>query len=823
MRAIRLLTLVCALCMVFAWSARAACDCGSVDAGAPCTGTSVTVVSPNASSWGKSPVIYPDATWCDSCDANGASTTVYTFNCDGGACECGEYVSGDEDYYWVKVDTGGDVHVTSITPATSGTGGSTRNGSMINPIVEGLEANKLGFDGRITDPAHTDSYNKGDVFDLQAWDSAIKSVSRSDDWTTVRVGTQCDDHTPTGSYSTQGPCIHSYAVLTAVPSVPENAGSTVFRPPFMGAATDYTGSVKPSFSISTIDENLLPNLPRSPITRAEADLVSLTAGSVGPVNDWYFGNSLYNQVFSSWTQAGAYAQGKGEKINRSAVHLLMDYPIADKRQLLYNVMQWGIDLWSMGHMGGSWFPRGGHGTGRMMPIIFAGTMLGSGGTEIITWLHSNCDIPNTWRPGAPAKKLSGENHTCDPASFAEVGELGWQDPAGMVLFGTWLNTRLYNEEASAGDTALCDEASYLESYNCLADTGNTCGARWCADPYGYIDGGDQPGYAYQGCCTTGLWVTASLMGFFIPQVGANWIGDTMIYADRVWSYNQPVGQGGLHTSPDPYDRSEEYRHGTDVVYQQSILTKGNGGFLRPGKQLWAEYRDCIPNCAGQENQPPLGSEVCGNLIVETGESCDDGGTTSNDGCSATCQTESCGDSITQTSETCDDGNAVGGDGCSATCQTETCGNGVLDEGEGCDDGGTANGDGCDSLCVPEICGDGTLDAEEECDDSNTTSGDGCSDVCITEYCGDSVVQAGLGEECDDGGTGDYDGCNSTCQDEVCGDGIAQGGIGETCDDGNLVSGDGCTSACRIEWAQGGEPPGTSVAEGASMTGVSVGQ
>lgn len=33
-----------------------------------------------------------------------------------------------------------------------------------------------------------------------------------------------------------------------------------------------------------------------------------------------------------------------------------------------------------------------------------------------------------------------------------------------------------------------------------------------------------------------------------------------------------------------------------------------------------------------------GTAVCGNSIVETGETCDDGNTVSGDGCSSTCQT-----------------------------------------------------------------------------------------------------------------------------------------------------------------------------------------
>ncbi len=63
----------------------------------------------------------------------------------------------------------------------------------------------------------------------------------------------------------------------------------------------------------------------------------------------------------------------------------------------------------------------------------------------------------------------------------------------------------------------------------------------------------------------------------------------------------------------------------------------------------------------------------------------------------------CGDLIQQSSETCDDGNAVADDGCSDLCLTELCGDGVVQpSSEGCDDGNTVSGDGCSDLCVAEL-------------------------------------------------------------------------------------------------------------------------
>jgi cysteine-rich repeat protein len=97
-----------------------------------------------------------------------------------------------------------------------------------------------------------------------------------------------------------------------------------------------------------------------------------------------------------------------------------------------------------------------------------------------------------------------------------------------------------------------------------------------------------------------------------------------------------------------------------------------------------------------------------------------------------------------------------------------CGNFILQSGESCDDGNTINGDGCSSLCqseqVPEACGDGIVTGSEQCDDGNANNGDGCSSSCqieqVLEVCGDGIVTGA--EECDDGNTRNRDGCSSFC-------------------------------------------------------------
>lgn len=100
-------------------------------------------------------------------------------------------------------------------------------------------------------------------------------------------------------------------------------------------------------------------------------------------------------------------------------------------------------------------------------------------------------------------------------------------------------------------------------------------------------------------------------------------------------------------------------------------------------------------------------------------------------------TSYCGDGMIQTGETCDDGNKKAGDGCSPLCGTERCGDSVVTPslGEECDPN-TTNCSNCRWL----YCGDAVVTNAlgEECDDGNVRRGDGCSETCRRELASTSA-------------------------------------------------------------------------------------
>jgi fibro-slime domain-containing protein len=322
-------------------------------------------------------------------------------------------------------------------------------------------------------------------------------------------------------------------------------------------------------------------------------------------------------------------------------------------------------------------------------------------------------------------------------------------------------------------------------------------------------------------------------------------------------------------------------------------------------------RDAAPVDCDASPAACLPPAVCGDKLAGVGESCDDGNITPGDGCSATCQVEApywacafgkacidvrdcdaggdagciappkaavCGDRIIDPGESCDDGNITPGDGCALDCKaieanfacptpgspcvsTMVCGDSVITGTEQCDDGNAASGDGCSSACALEpgwtcsipgtacgatACGDGYLAGTEDCDDGNLTDNDGCSPTCrlrstttstasttttpgqttvvnyvcptpgmpcVPTVCGDGVREGT--ERCDDGNVKAFDGCSPTCRLEpscpngacvaVCGDALLfdfdadlDGKNDEDCDDGNNRNGDGCSATCKVE-------------------------
>lgn len=219
--------------------------------------------------------------------------------------------------------------------------------------------------------------------------------------------------------------------------------------------------------------------------------------------------------------------------------------------------------------------------------------------------------------------------------------------------------------------------------------------------------------------------------------------------------------------------------------------------------------------------------ACGNGIVEPAEQCDDGNTTSGDGCSATCQLDNC--SLTGTWRLhiglgngdvalIEDGNHdIRGVVQQASTSTPALISGMIADGQltlsffdsecstatsACETAFFLNEAQCSpnlpwnatfTKVAPTVCGDGHIDPSEQCDDGNFINGDGCSVVCLPEQCGNGIVE--VNEQCDDGNRVNGDTCDNNCTYATCGNRIVD--PHEQCDDGNANAGDACDGSCGI--------------------------
>jgi cysteine-rich repeat protein len=261
-------------------------------------------------------------------------------------------------------------------------------------------------------------------------------------------------------------------------------------------------------------------------------------------------------------------------------------------------------------------------------------------------------------------------------------------------------------------------------------------------------------------------------------------------------------------------------------------------------------------CNGSDSGPPdAGDDVdaapfmlCGNGLIEGSETCDDGATAPDDGCSETCTIE-CGDGIVGANEACDTAIAGGETGACPTDESCTdddpCTTGIVSGGECqavCDFATTTtpiDDDGCcptgqdattDNDCEAS-CGNGVVESPEElCDTAITGGGFGecptaCDDgdfcttdtlvnggTCSADCTETDITEIGPDDDCCPPGAtpiSDVD-CPVSCGDgfvtagETCDTAIAAGNPGAcptACNDGNvcttdnLVNGGTCLADC----------------------------
>ncbi|MEK7415533.1 MAG: hypothetical protein AAB263_19690 [Planctomycetota bacterium] len=122
-----------------------------------------------------------------------------------------------------------------------------------------------------------------------------------------------------------------------------------------------------------LKRELLYNLPKPASAPNDAGVVRMIRQIqlpwIGVTSDWGWCNPSENGPM--------YGQNMTNICANSAVMLQLDYSAKLKEPLLINFVQYGIDLYGAVEAGyQNWFGHGGYGSGRKLPIVMAGIMLG---------------------------------------------------------------------------------------------------------------------------------------------------------------------------------------------------------------------------------------------------------------------------------------------------------------------------------------------------------------------------------------------------------------------------------------------------------------
>lgn len=333
--------------------------------------------------------------------------------------EVGTFSNGD---YWVL----GPVTITAMSPAFNG----TLNGWQVNPAVSA----KQGLDGRVTGTYDGSLVPSLPYTSMAPVESIVKVISTPD--ATAR------------SY------ISSAAVLTVVPSIPTNNGSTVFRPPYMG-------TTKPFYSTSSLRTDLLSSL-------APVGTPPSLATVAGRFSKLRLEHMTYDQrplrprdAYSGCIDG--YGPDCSSKNAEDILRLLLKDSLADKMPALIGITQHGIDQ-AYAIMGGLRLPGIGHDPSHQLMAAFAATMLDIAAAKTVLLTATGFEEDAYTTVGVTGKSLWGKGNTetaywtyinggggnrgnKDPYDFIDGGLCGAdyqlilsQSYKGSVLVGTLIPT-----------------------------------------------------------------------------------------------------------------------------------------------------------------------------------------------------------------------------------------------------------------------------------------------------------------------------------------------------------------------------------------------
>jgi hypothetical protein len=421
------------------------------------------------------------------------------------AAAVGQFVNGD--YYVV-----GPVTVTSISP-TPQTSAPYMNGSVLDlPTKDG----KSAFDQRLNDGTD-ESYwfNAADrvvaPLSLRPGDALVSSISLP--------GCNLDGGAPRcadgGSCGGAGECqlaevmrsgdrsaspVGSVSVLTVLGAA---VSSDAFRP-------SYCDRGQTIYHANDLQRGILPSLAPP---QSQTGTPTLSTFENWLRRPWIDMNPFLFDAPAEYMPS----YGMHIALTDSYVGLLLDldFPASQKVTLTNYFVQYGIDLFGCVESGYGWPAFGGHRSGRKMPIVFSGMLLGNASMKNVSTLY-----PNQFGEDMQTVYVSQI-----PGGYTQA----WN--GATVIYGGHYGVK--NGSSPGGGAPV--SAGLYGPYEQLTPSNTN---------WPLLNGNEQLGESYRRCCTSISWVGEAL-AMRILGARATWNYPAFFdYADR-W-----MSEPGTQTIPE---------------------------------------------------------------------------------------------------------------------------------------------------------------------------------------------------------------------------------------------------------------------------------
>ena len=351
----------------------------------------------------------------------------------------GQFANGD---WWVV----GPVDVIDISPHTQLSGTRTINGSMLDPVPNGVQ----GYDSALYDAFASGRYDP--VLNVATGVAAQQPLHVAAGHSLISTISQLVP-AQNGSLSQ----LRTAAVLTVLGSPPATGS---FRPPYCA------GDKTVRFSEAQLDYTVLASLQSVPGTPAMADVADRFARVwLDHTPGWL---SRYRHPVDNMPD---YSRDFTSLVGTGALLLNLDFQWAEKRTLFVRMVQLGIDDFGNVVGGCNWPGTGGQCSGRKFPILFAGRALHDAAMSAIGTSHATVFLG----PGNAANTTTfGEDSQTFVVQQTSPGVYNWG-------FGGYTSQHVGMPEWG----------------NSHAPLPNNDNAAWGFDPY-------------RRCCTGNAWIGEAL-------------------------------------------------------------------------------------------------------------------------------------------------------------------------------------------------------------------------------------------------------------------------------------------------------------------------